>query len=126
MLCTLCKKETQVAITSKDGASVCVECSARRAPEGLKEKFSKWAKGKSLQDMLTIFLTNRLIRIADKDVWPSRINVNGCHYEFIFSVGSELDEDRGWWFLMVDPLVHSIMSSEEDMERIRKKLVKWS
>lgn len=85
-------------------------------------EFKKWAVGKSLEQMLTIFLTNRLIRIGNKDIWPSSIVVNGCHYEFVFRVGNELDEDRGWWSLKDEPMVYSIMATEEDMLRVREKL----
>lgn len=84
--------------------------------------FNQWAVGKSLEQMLTIFLTNRLIRIGNKDIWPSSIVVNGCHYEFVFRVGNELDEDRGWWSFKDEPMVYSIMATEEDMLRVREKL----
>ena len=68
-----------------------------------------------------MFLENKMIKIGTMDVWPSQIKVNGVFYEFQFTAGKELDEDRGWWSSKIT-LTEELTSSDLELKTIREKL----
>ena len=62
-----------------------------------------------------------MIKIGTMDVWTSQIKVNGVFYEFQFTAGKELDEDRGWWSSKIT-LTEEFTASDLELKIIREKL----
>lgn len=115
-------------IILKDGSpGLCVDCRSDIDSNGtldvtaMREKFRRWCSKKSLKDFLILFLENKMIKIGTMDVWPSQIKVNGVFYEFQFTAGKELDEDRGWWSSKIT-LTEELTSSDLELKTIREKL----
>lgn len=115
-------------IILKDGSpGLCVDCRSDIDSNGtlditaMREKFRRWCSKKSLKDFLILFLENKMIKIGTMDVWPSQIKVNGVFYEFQFTAGKELDEDRGWWSSKIT-LTEELTASDLELKIIREKL----
>ena len=68
-----------------------------------------------------MFLENKMVNIGTMDIWPSQIKVNGEFYEFQFTAGKELDEDRGWWSSNIT-FTEEIAASEAELNKLRRKL----
>ncbi len=115
-------------IILKDGSpGLCVDCRSDIDSNGtldvtaMREKFRRWCSKKSLKDFLIMFLENKMVNIGTMDIWPSQIKVNGEFYEFQFTAGKELDEDRGWWSSGIT-LTEELAASESELNSIRRKL----
>ena len=124
MKCHKCEKEAKVIILKDGSPGLCVECRSsidNRGTPDLEGKFRKWCSKKSLKDLLLVFLENKMVKIGGMDVWPSQIKVNGEFYEFQFTAGRELDEDRGWWSSGIT-LTEELAASEAELNSIRGKL----
>ena len=124
MKCSKCEKEATVLILKDEAPGLCVECRSsidNRGTPDLEGKFRKWCSKKSLKDLLLVFLENKMVKIGGMDVWPSQIKVNGEFYEFQFTAGKELDEDRGWWSSGIT-LTEELAASEAELNSIREKL----
>lgn len=124
MKCHKCEKEAKVIILKDGSPGLCVECRSsidNRGTPDLEGKFRKWCSKKSLKDLLLVFLENKMVKIGGMDVWPSQIKVNGVFYEFQFTAGKELDEDRGWWSSGIT-LTEELAASEAELNSIREKL----
>ena len=124
MKCEKCGKMSKVIILKDGSPGLCVECRSsidNRGTPDLEGKFRKWCSKKSLKDLLLVFLENKMVKIGGMDVWPSQIKVNGEFYEFQFTAGRELDEDRGWWSSGIT-LTEELAASEAELNSIREKL----
>ena len=124
MKCEKCGKMSKVIILKDGSPGLCVECRSsidNRGTPDLEGKFRKWCSKKSLKDLLLVFLENKMVKIGGMDVWPSQIKVNGVFYEFQFTAGKELDEDRGWWSSGIT-LTEELAASEAELNSIREKL----
>ena len=127
MKCHKCEKEAKVIILKDGSPGLCVECRSYIDSSGnldmttVTEKFRRWCSKKSLKDLLLVFLENKMVKIGGMDVWPSQIKVNGEFYEFQFTAGRELDEDRGWWSSGIT-LTEELAASEAELNSIRGKL----
>ena len=127
MKCEKCGKMSKVSILKDGSLGLCVDCRSDIDSNGtldvtaMREKFRRWCSKKSLKDFLILFLENKMIKIGTMDVWPSQIKVNGVFYEFQFTAGKELDEDRGWWSSKIT-LTEELTSSDLELKTIREKL----
>jgi hypothetical protein len=127
MKCEKCGKMSKVIILKDGSPGLCVDCRSDIDSNGtldvtaMREKFRRWCSKKSLKDFLIMFLENKMVNIGTMDIWPSQIKVNGEFYEFQFTAGKELDEDRGWWSSGIT-LTEELAASESELNSIRRKL----